>query len=211
MRKHLLIAGGLGFVSLGVLMAATTALDRPDEKTAGAPTGARRAAVTHATSIHTPLAPPAVDTGELDAHGRPVLANCTTCHATRTPNARTVRGDHLTEFHLGLTMQHGELTCLSCHNRDNYEQLRRADGRPLDFPMVMQLCAQCHGPQYRDYQHGAHGGMNGYWDLTRGPRYRNNCIDCHNPHAPQYPRVRPVLSPKDRFMSHDRTEDVGHE
>ena len=210
MRKYLLIAGGFCFVGLGALLAASTG-SGPGEATASAPPEARHDAVMHTTTIHTPMAPPAVETGEVDTHGRPILANCTTCHATRPPNVRTDRGDQLTEFHLGLTMQHGALTCLSCHNSDNYEQLRLADGRPLEFPHVMQLCAQCHGPQYRDYQHGAHGGMNGYWDLSRGPRYRNNCIDCHNPHAPQYPKVRPVLRPKDRFMATSRTEGAAHE
>jgi hypothetical protein len=67
---------------------------------------------------------------------------------------------------------------------------------------VMDLCGQCHGPQARDYAHGAHGGMTGYWDLSRGPRERNNCIDCHDPHAPAFPKVRPVFAPKDRFPPH---------
>jgi nitrate reductase cytochrome c-type subunit len=57
------------------------------------------------------------------------------------------------------------------------------------------LCAQCHGPQARDFQHGAHGGMTGYWDLSKGPRRRNSCIDCHDPHAPKYPAVMPVFPP----------------
>ena len=60
----------------------------------------------------------------------------------------------------------------------------------------MTLCAQCHGPQFRDYQHGAHGGMTGYWDLTKGGRMRNNCIDCHDPHAPKYPTVTPGPRPE---------------
>ncbi len=95
---------------------------------------------------------------------------------------------------------HGERTCLSCHNARDYDTLRLADGSALAYRNVIKLCAQCHGPQYRDYRHGSHGGMNGYWDLSRGPRYRNNCVDCHDPHAPAYPRVRPAPPPRDRFF-----------
>jgi hypothetical protein len=65
----------------------------------------------------------------------------------------------------------------------------------------MTLCAQCHGPQFRDYQHGAHGGMSGFWDLSKGGRTRNNCIDCHDPHAPKYPTVTPARGPNDRFQT----------
>jgi predicted CXXCH cytochrome family protein len=89
---------------------------------------------------------------------------------------------------------------VACHNpADNYATLRLADGTALAFSESMQLCAQCHGPQYRDYQRGSHGGMTGYWDLRRGPRVRNHCQHCHDPHAPQFPKVLPVAEPRDRF------------
>jgi hypothetical protein len=65
---------------------------------------------------------------------------------------------------------------------------------------AMTLCAQCHGPQFRDYQNGSHGGMNGHWDLSRGPRLRNHCVDCHDPHVPQVLPVHPAPGPKDRFF-----------
>jgi formate-dependent nitrite reductase cytochrome c552 subunit len=79
----------------------------------------------------------------------------------------------------------------------------------------MQLCAQCHGPQYRDYRHGAHGGMAGHWDLAKGGRVRNNCIDCHDPHSPKYPTVRPAGGPLDRGGVHPNAsppqKGAGHE
>jgi formate-dependent nitrite reductase cytochrome c552 subunit len=65
---------------------------------------------------------------------------------------------------------------------------------------AMQLCAQCHGPQFRDYTHGSHGGMQGHWDLSRGPRLRNHCVDCHDPHTPQFQPSNPVLPPADRLL-----------
>lgn len=158
-------------------------------------------------TVRHPAGPPTIDTGRLDEMGRPIVANCTTCHTTKTPNPRTSSGHELQDFHQGLVTNHGGRTCLSCHNPQDYNQLRLADGKPVEFQDVMTLCAQCHGTQYRDYQHGAHGGMTGHWDLSHGPRARNNCIDCHDPHAPQFPTVMPVLRPNDRFLrtpgSHD--------
>ena len=62
----------------------------------------------------------------------------------------------------------------------------------------MRLCSQCHGLIRTAYDNGAHGGMRGYWDLQRGPRERNNCIACHNPHSPAHPQVIPVAGPKDK-------------
>lgn len=153
----------------------------------------------HAVQIRTLHGPPLVATGQRDPNGNPVGVRCVTCHANRKPNATTHSGEALKEFHQGLKFKHGNLTCLSCHHSGDYDSLRLADDRKLPFPQVMELCGQCHGPQARDYAHGAHGGMTGFWDLTKGGRTRNNCIDCHDPHAPAYPRVRPVFAPKDRF------------
>lgn len=125
---------------------------------------------------------------------------CSTCHSIRTSNLQNARTEQLDEFHQGLNMAHRNLTCASCHNAaDNYASLKLADGKKIDFADSMQLCAQCHGPQYRDYQNGAHGGMIGFWDLSRGPRYRNHCQHCHDPHAPAFPQFTPVPGPKDRF------------
>ncbi len=159
-------------------------------------------------AIRQPAGPPTVDTGQIDGAGRPIVANCTTCHTTKPPNPRIINGGELQDFHQGLVTNHGNRSCLSCHNPDDYNQLRLADDRPVPFQDVMTLCAQCHGPQYKDYQHGAHGGMTGYWDLTRGPRARNNCIDCHDPHAPQYPRLMPVHRPNDRFLRPPSSENA---
>lgn len=150
----------------------------------------------HSVTIRQPDAKPWIDSGKKDALGNPVMVSCATCHDTREPDFRTTDAAKLDEFHQGLNFAHGGQTCLSCHNSGDYNTLKRADGQPLDFGQSMQLCAQCHGPQYRDYRNGSHGGMTGYWDLKRGPRERNHCTDCHDPHHPTYPQVMPVFPPK---------------
>ncbi len=156
------------------------------------------AAPRHPVAIHPGPVTPVVQARHASTAGTMAAVACSTCHTTRAPNVAIKSAAALQEFHQGLIYRHGELSCLSCHNSTNYDTLRRADGSTIAYPDTMQLCAQCHGTHYRDYQHGSHGGMTGYWDLTRGPRDRNTCTDCHDPHAPLYPRVRPVFPPRDR-------------
>lgn len=151
-------------------------------------------------SINPGPATPRVDTGVKHADGSAVTVSCSTCHTTRIPNTENQESSDLREFHQSVTVSHGRISCLSCHNDQNYDQLKLADGSPVEFPDVMTLCAQCHGPQMTDYSHGVHGGMNGHWDLTRGPRQKNNCVDCHHPHRPQFPTMRPTFKPRDRFL-----------
>jgi hypothetical protein len=145
---------------------------------------------------------PRVLTGVSDHAGRPATIACSTCHAVRTPNPANRSAADLDQFHQGLQIQHGMNSCLSCHDAGNYDNLKLADGRKVAFEDSIELCSQCHGPQRRDYERGVHGGMNGYWDLTRGGRVRNTCIDCHDAHVPKYQGAIPMPAPRDRFQSH---------
>lgn len=140
---------------------------------------------------------PRVLTDRVDHHGNPVTVSCATCHETRAANYEAGEKKIPSEFHPALVYAHGNLSCLSCHNADDYDTLRRADGRALAYADGLALCAQCHGPQTRDYEHGSHGGMVGFWDKSKGPRSRNQCTDCHDVHAPAYPQVMPIFPPRD--------------
>lgn len=152
---------------------------------------------------------PRVFTGHTDKDGRPITVACGTCHATRNPNFENAHSDDLDEFHRGLRFVHGNQRCLACHDPSNYDQLRLADGSGVPFEDVMQLCAQCHAIQARDFANGAHGGMNGYWDVSRGNRIRHNCTDCHDPHSPLLPRMMPTFKPRDRFLSPGENQNGG--
>jgi len=154
----------------------------------------------HPVHVRGPEGPPTVVIGYSERDGSEIRANCTTCHATREPDRGNATGADLDAFHRGLVVDHGGSTCLTCHDPDSYDRLRLADGRSLAHSESMRLCAQCHGPQHRDWQRGSHGGMSGYWDLTRGPRTRNHCVVCHDPHAPQLRQVLPAPPPNDRFL-----------
>lgn len=154
----------------------------------------------HEVEVRRPAGPPRVRVAAADG-SLPVELACATCHATRPPNRSSRSTADLDEFHQGLVVAHGDNRCLACHNPSDYDSLRLADDRALAFVDVMQLCAQCHGGVARDYAHGAHGGMTGYWDLRRGARVRNNCVDCHDPHSPAIPPMVPTFKPRDRFLA----------
>lgn len=146
---------------------------------------------------------PAVMAGKVDGHE--IRVRCDTCHAGKEPNRKTASGKDLKDFHKGLVFEHGggALSCLACHNADDYETLRKPDGTIVPFSRAMELCAQCHGPQYRDYLGGSHGGMTGYWDLQRGKRTRNSCLDCHDVHSPSFKQMIPMPPPKTRSGTMD--------
>lgn len=165
----------------------------------------------HAVILKAHDGPRKIATGLTNIHGQPVNASCSSCHATTKPNIETRSSAELDQFHQGLKYVHGKLTCLSCHNANNYDTLRLADSRAVQFADVMTLCSQCHGPQRRDYDVGLHGGMNGHWDLTKGGRTRNICVNCHDPHAPAFPLVMPVFAPRDRIsVQREKTTHTKH-
>jgi hypothetical protein len=150
----------------------------------------------HPVRIHNPSALTGLRGGLRDPNGEPLDVPCATCHAGRTfplPTSAT----ELHGPHAGLRFRHGTNRCASCHDPADALRLRLADGRSIPMTEALTLCAQCHGPQARDYAHGAHGGMNGYWDLRRGGRLRNHCTDCHDPHDPAFPSFLPMPAPLD--------------
>jgi hypothetical protein len=160
--------------------------------------------------IERPLGPPRVATGKVDSLGREVTVSCASCHANLPSKPEVASAADLDEFHQGLTFQHGQLVCVSCHQPPNYSALHLADKRTVDFADVQKLCAQCHAKQSAEYDRGAHGGMNGYWDQSRGARRRHGCIDCHDPHAPSFPHMLRTFHALDRFLS-PAEGDAAHE
>jgi hypothetical protein len=172
----------------------------PAEPAPPAPAAAASQAA-HPTVIAIPASLRGLPTGELGPDGEPVVVPCASCHAGRDagpvqlPEGRALAGPHA-----GFDLQHGELACGACHDAARRDRLRLADGTAIALVEAIALCGQCHGMQRRDYVRGAHGGMNGHWDLGAGPRTRNHCVHCHDPHRPKYPRLLPAAPPRDRFF-----------
>lgn len=135
--------------------------------------------------------------------GEEIRIACDTCHGLLDVELSRRGPERLQSQvggpHVGLAFEHGPLDCAHCHDAAAPHQLRTADARTLPTTEAIELCSQCHGLQWRDFQHGAHGGMRGHWDRAAGPRERNHCVDCHDPHAPAFQRYRPLPPPVDRF------------
>lgn len=163
----------------------------------------------HPTTISAPRSLVAMEVPIPGREGETAPIRCATCHELRPEDYEPPTSvDDLRPPHGGLVFDHGELACISCHSAEVADELHLASGEVLPMSEAMQLCGQCHGTQLRDYDHGAHGGMRGYWDLSRGPRERNHCVDCHDPHAPTFPKMLPLPGPNDRFTS---SSEADHE
>ncbi len=157
----------------------------------------------HPVRIHQPETLGVVDTELRDVHGTPVGVACETCHSAAGTDASPLvsAAGNPEDFHGTVTVEHGERPCDACHAPEDRSRLRLADGTTLAMADAMELCAQCHGPQTRDYAGGSHGGMTGHWDLRQGPRERNHCLDCHDAHQPAFQGGQPVPAAVDRGRS----------
>jgi hypothetical protein len=128
--------------------------------------------------------------------------DCFTCHEKKNPPPLRFDDKHLLvvpDEHSDIKMGHGSHNrnnlCFNCHNEQNLETLSTRDGRELKFAESSQLCGSCHGPNFRDWEAGVHGRMNGYWNSKFGERRRLDCVNCHNPHAPRIPTRQPAPPP----------------
>jgi hypothetical protein len=192
-------------LALALLALAACGVDQPERLQPPLAADAARHPVATRPRAEVPGA--GLRTGRRDHAGAEVRAPCGSCHAdTGAADLRRASAEDLDEAHAGLQLVHGGLRCGQCHGADrpdgarDLDRLRLADGSGVGFDAVMRLCEQCHGPQARDYQRGAHGGMTGHWDLRLGPRQRNQCVHCHDPHAPAFPAVAPLPRARDRFL-----------
>lgn len=160
----------------------------------------------HPTHIISPPSTGTLKTEAIEVSGEPVGIACETCHGSANGTSDSIAQRAANErkdgsartMHAEVVLSHGNLECASCHKADSPNRLHIAAGESFSLHESMRLCSQCHGLIRTAYNNGAHGGMRGYWDLQRGPRERNDCIACHNPHSPAHPQVIPVAGPKDK-------------
>ncbi len=119
--------------------------------------------------------------------------NCMECH--RLLEAKWHYDRPMAE-HQDIRLAHGENRfCLNCHHPTDRNAFVDYDGSVIPEKEVVRLCAKCHGPTYRDWKAGVHGRLNGHWDTAAGPRTQLRCIQCHDPHAPKFPTMKPLPPP----------------
>ncbi|MES0338031.1 MAG: hypothetical protein SFH39_16945 [Candidatus Magnetobacterium sp. LHC-1] len=119
---------------------------------------------------------------------------CTTCHAGLKPDK--TRRDLM--FHAEVVLKHAaqQRWCLDCHDADNRDRLRLANGDHVTFDESYMLCGQCHGNVFREWKIGLHGKRTGVWnrDNPEDKKYFL-CVHCHNPHSPKFTPVKPLPVP----------------
>ena len=113
--------------------------------------------------------------------------------------------------HKDMFFTHGlNLRCLNCHHADYPDTFTGHDGSviPKDKPVL--LCRKCHGVTYRDWQAGIHGRINSFWNAQLGPKKNLACNQCHNPHHPKFPALKP-MAPPTRPVAQPHEKDIHHE
>ena len=130
---------------------------------------------------------------------------CTDCHADMEVNSERRQ---LEEMHDDIQLNHGprDRWCFDCHNPEDRDSLRLANGTLIGFDESYRLCGQCHGTIFRDWREGIHGRREGYWN---GAKSYQLCAHCHNPHAPKFQAIEPLPPPvRPQFLSAAADEEV---
>ena len=119
---------------------------------------------------------------------------CNDCHAIiQSPPVDIFRSPIQ---HKEVVLQHGiNTSCFNCHLRTDRDAFAGDLDVPIPWDQPQLLCAKCHGPVFRDWEHGSHGRSEGYWDKKLGKQRRVNCIECHDPHHPPFPPLKPAPPP----------------
>ena len=151
---------------------------------------------------------------KLDAKGRVIVnpahqdlvfsrMNCIACHDASTKIELEWDDEghaKVPPAHKGLEFAHGPNNrndhCLNCHEQGNLRQLHSSTGKKLALEDSTQLCADCHGPTYRDWNAGIHGRTSGLWQTGAPDRLRKDCVSCHDPHRPAFPQLIPGPGPR---------------
>jgi uncharacterized CHY-type Zn-finger protein len=128
--------------------------------------------------------------------------DCYACHEKGKPPPLRYDNEHhiiVAKEHPDIVLGHGKQgrnnDCYNCHDENKLDSFQTKDGGELKFTESSMLCGSCHGPTYRDWSAGAHGRISGMWDPQKGDRFRADCVNCHNPHAPQFPSRKPAPAP----------------
>jgi hypothetical protein len=182
---------GLALVWAGSISAQPTpaaSADLPPLPTVERPPAAQPS-VGLVTDTHLDKAPPRATRG-LDLVRMGWTYNCMECH--KLIKARWHYDRPLNE-HKDIVLSHGNNRfCLNCHHPTNRNAFVDYDGSEIAQTDVVELCAKCHGPTYRDWQAGVHGRQNGHWNQAMGQTTKLRCIQCHDPHQPTFQSMKPL-------------------
>lgn len=118
------------------------------------------------------------------------IKKCKTCHAGNKKVDKNISN------HQQIKLNHADkntMKCNTCHNEKEKWNLQLLEGEKVSINHPYKLCSQCHFQQVEDWSNGSHGKRVGGW---HGKRVIKNCTDCHNPHAPQFHKQMPKVTPQ---------------
>ncbi len=120
----------------------------------------------------------------------PGIFPCSQCHQGMPVNRKPRK---LEQMHQDIILKHmPDGWCFDCHNPDNRDKLRLANGKLVSFEESYYLCGQCHGTVFRDWKVGLHGKRTGMWN---GEKQYLLCVNCHWPHDPVFKPIQPMPPP----------------
>ena len=120
----------------------------------------------------------------------PGIFPCSQCHEGMPVNRRPRK---LEQMHQDIALKHMPGGwCFDCHNPDNRDTLRLANGKRVSFEESYNLCGQCHGTTLREWKAGLHGKRTGMWN---GEKQYRLCVHCHWPHEPRFKPIKPLPPP----------------
>jgi len=150
----------------------------------------------HPEKIQPPASPKTYDTPKYFVPPPPFsdgIFPCSDCHADMdvNPERRELEDEHV-EISEMFNHASDQRWCLDCHNPDDRDKLRLANGDLVSFEESYNLCGQCHGTIFRDWKAGIHGKRTGEWN---GKKQYRLCVHCHNPHSPRFKPIKPLPPP----------------
>lgn len=132
---------------------------------------------------------------------------CSECHEdfttlTRQQDLASEHSEIYDNFDHGINTR-----CINCHHQEDRNAYVDHDGGIIPASTPARLCAKCHGPTYRDWQKGAHGRVNGFWDPGKGEQTKVLCVQCHDPHSPSFKPMVPDAKPLHSRLAKDGDDD----
>ena len=131
------------------------------------------------------------------------------CNACHKHFKSTWDGTRPLTQHQHITLSHGiNNQCSNCHSGDDRERLVLHDNSSVPYSQAANLCSQCHGPVFRDWERGTHGKTLGSWDLSSTDAHRLSCTECHDPHSPAFVGIAPLPGPNTLRMGEKPAGDI---
>lgn len=132
---------------------------------------------------------------------------CQNCHRTKKYEF-ILKSTKPTLEHKLIQITHGkkEMFCSYCHDKNNHNFLINSKGNN-DFTRTELVCQTCHSDVYKKWLSGSHGKRVQGWKQ----QLQFICIDCHNPHHVNFPKMKALPPPPFPKFGIPKNQEEAHE